>query len=308
VDVPVARVLVYFLADGYSATAGLTPAAVVRLVREHLEPVTGSIPFAGGTNQAFSDINRDRPSDPALTGLCFPVCPTVHAADDASIVENLVGASEVVRMARSFAEGRPISVSPVTIATRFGPYPGGPSAPGDLPAPVDVRQASLLGAAWTAGCIRHLAISGADSVTFYETSGWRGVLERDGGAPDARFPSQPGAVFPMYHVFRDVAEWRDGTVLAARSNRPLVAEALAVRDASGVHVLVANLTPSPHRVVVAGLGDRRVSRRVLDAASAGPAMADPDAFRAMGEPVASFGGRVALELEPYAVARLDATG
>lgn len=305
-EVRVSRVLVYFLAEGYSAVAGLTPASVVRLVREHLEPVTGSVPFAGGTNQAFSDVNRDRPSDPALTGLCFPVCPTVHAADDASIVENLVGVSEVVVMARSFAGGRPISVSPVTIATRFGPYPGGPSAPDALPAAVDVRQASLLGAAWTAGCIRHLAISGADSVTFYETSGWRGIVERDGGPPDARFPSQPGAVFPMYHVFRDVAEWRDGAVLATRSNRPLVAEALAVRDASGLHVLVANLAPAPQRVVVAGLGDGPASCRILDAGSAGPAMANPDAFRATRKSLAATGGRLALELGPYAVARVDA--
>lgn len=304
--VPVSRVLVYFLAEGYSATAGLTPASIVRLVREHLEPVTGPVPFAGGTNQTFSDINRDRPSDPALTGLCFPVCPTVHAADDASIVENLVGVSEVVRMARLFADDRLVFVSPVTIATRFGPYPGGPSAPDALPAAVDVRQASLLGAAWTAACVRHLAIAGADSVTFYETSGWRGVLERDGGSPDARFPSRPGDVFPMYQVFRDLAELRDGTVLATTSSRPLVAEGLALRDGSGLHVLVANLTPAAQRVVVTGLGDGPVSRRVLGPASAELAMSDPDAFRGVLETGGATGGRMTVDLAPYAVARLDA--
>jgi hypothetical protein len=89
--VPVARVLVYFATDGFSALLGLTPAAVVRLVRERLEPVTGRVVFAGGTNQNFSDINRDRPTDPVLAGICYSISPTVHGADDTSIVENLPG-------------------------------------------------------------------------------------------------------------------------------------------------------------------------------------------------------------------------
>src|SRR5260221_7916944 len=37
IDVPVARVLVYLASGGFSSVLGFTPAAVVRLVREHLE-------------------------------------------------------------------------------------------------------------------------------------------------------------------------------------------------------------------------------------------------------------------------------
>jgi hypothetical protein len=304
-DVGVARVLVYDLREGISALLGLTRPSVVRLVRERLEPVTGDVSFAGGTNQNFTDINRDRPTDPVLTGLCFSMSPTVHAADDASIVENLVGQSEVVEMARSIADGRSVSVSPVTIATRFGPYPGGPSAPGDLPAAVDLRQASLLGAAWTVGSIKHLAESRADSVTFYETTGWRGVIERDGGSPDPRFPSRPGEAFPIYHVFADVAEWSSGRVLAAPSTEPLVVEALAVEDTTGTHLLVAHLTRTPRRVLVAGLPGRTASVRVLDASSVGEAAADPIAFRGRSSSAAIADGRLDLDLAAYAVARVD---
>ena len=39
------------------------------------------------------------------------------------------GIAEVVRMARTVSEGRSIHVSPVTLATRFGPYPAGPAGP-----------------------------------------------------------------------------------------------------------------------------------------------------------------------------------
>jgi hypothetical protein len=303
--VGVARVLVYDLREGISALLGLTRPSVVRLVREHLEPVTGEVPFAGGTNQSFSDINRDRPTDPVITGLCFSISPTVHAADDASIVENLVGQSEVVQMARSIADGRSVAVSPVTIATRFGPYPGGPSAPGELPAAVDLRQASLLGAAWTVGSIKHLAESQADSVTFYETTGWRGVVERDAGSPDPRFPSRPGQVFPMYHAFSDVAEWRSGRVLGAVSTDPLIVEALAVEDTTGTHLLVAHLTRTPGRVVVAGLPGRTASVRKLDASTAREAAADPIAFRGRSSSAEIVGGRLELDLAAYAIARVD---
>jgi D-apionolactonase len=304
-DIRVARVLTYYLSEGFSSLLGLTPGSVVRLVREHLGPVVGEVPFAGGTNQNFSDINRDRPSDPVFTGVCFSISPTVHAADDASIVENLVGQSEVVQMARSFANGRRIAVSPVTIATRFGPYPAGPPTPDDLPAPVDVRQGSLLGAAWTVGSIKHIAEGGADSVTYYETTGWRGIVERTAGSPDARFPSRPSQAFPMFHVFADVAEWGAGTVLAAPSTRPLETEALAVEDDAGLHLLVASLVPTPRRVVITGLHGRTASVRMMDAASAEVAMQDPAAFRQTSMSVPIAHGSLELELGPFAVARVD---
>lgn len=309
-DVPVARVLVYPLADGFSAFVTTTPAAIVRFVRDELEPVVGPVVFAGGTNQNFSDINRDRPTDPVLTGLCVSACPTVHAADDRSIVENLAGLAEMVRFAGEVAAPRSVHVSPVTIATRFGPYPGGPSAPGDLPAPVDVRQASLLGAAWTAGAIAALAASGAGSATFYETTGWRGVLELAAGSPmPDRFPSVPGQVYPLYHVLADVAEWKTATLRSLDVTAPLTVTGLAVEaDGGGVGVIAANVTPEPQRVRLSGLPGSTARVRLLDEATAMIALTDPDAFRASpgGAMPLAEGGVLWLELGPYAVARVIA--
>jgi hypothetical protein len=308
-DVPVARVLVYPLADGFSAFVTTTPAPIVRFVRDELEPVIGPVVFAGGTNQNFSDINRDRPTDPVLTGLCVSACPTVHAADDRSIVENLAGLAEMVRFAGEVAAPRSIHVSPVTIATRFGPYPGGPSGPGDLPAPVDVRQASLLGAAWTAGAIAALAAAGAASATFYETTGWRGLLELAGGSPmPDRFPSEPGQVYPLYHVLADAAEWKTATLQALEATAPLTVTGFAVETDDGrAGVLVANVTPEPQRVRLSGLPGTSAQVRVLDEATAMVALHDPGAFRASpGGEAAVRDGELWLELGPYAVARVIA--
>lgn len=306
-SVGVARVLVYPASDGFSAFVTTTPAALVALVRQHLEPVTGQVVFAGGTNQNFSDVNRDRPSDPVLNGVCFSVSPTVHAADDASIVENLAGQSEVIETCRQLFGDRALVVSPVTLATRFGPYPAGPAKPGDLPPAVDVRQASLLGAAWSVGSIQRFAESGTSSVTYYETTGWRGVIERDSGSPmPERFPSGAGDVFPMYHVFADVADWKAGAVRGVELSDPLRAVGFAVELDGQMHLLAANVTPGPQDIEISGLAESLARVRVLDDASCADAMTDAPGFRARpgGQRVVRE-GRLVLQLEPYAVARID---
>jgi hypothetical protein len=303
----VARVLVYQATSGYSAVAECTPASVVNLVRAALEPVTGQVVFAGGTNQNFSEVNRDRPTDPTVTGLCFSTSPTVHAADDISVMENVAGQGEVVRMARAIGGDRAICVSPVTLATRFGPYPDGPAEPGGLPPAVDVRQASLLGAAWTAGALASLADAGASSVTLFETTGWRGAIETDAGNPmPDRFPSSPGDVFPLYHVLCDLGEWRDGVLIRAVSSDPQRAVSLVIGTPDGRrHALVANLTTDPVQVALTGLPNGPARLRLLDLAKAPAAIHDPDAFRDAGSQADVADGRMTLDLGPYAVARID---
>ena len=94
-----------------------------------------------------------------------------------------------------------------------------------------MRQASLLGAAWTVGELSALAGAGAASVTWYETTGWRGIIETTGGSPmPDRFPSVPGQVFPMWHVFADVAQWRDGQLREVTAGDPLRVVGLAGGD------------------------------------------------------------------------------
>ena len=142
--------------------------------------------MAGGTDGDFAELNRSRPAPDELDALTFAIDPRVHSSDDRSIMENVTAQGTTVATARSFADGRAICVSPVTLAARFNPVAKGPAPPtpaGELPSAVDHRQMSLLGAAWTVGSIASLAAAGADSVTWYETVGWRGLIERESGSP-----------------------------------------------------------------------------------------------------------------------------
>src|SRR5262245_65850986 len=72
-------------------------------------------------------------------------------------------------------------------------------------------------------------------------------METEAGSPlPAEFPSEPAVVFPMYHVFADIAEFGAKQVYPTHSTHPLLAEGLTLFDASGRRrILVANLTGDP---------------------------------------------------------------
>jgi hypothetical protein len=171
---------------------------------------------------------------------------------------------------------------------------------------VDERQLSLFGAGWTLGSLKYLGESGAASVTFYETTGWRGVMERPDGSPlPDRFPSLPGGVFPLYHVLADVGEFAGSEVMRGGSSAPLRVESLALRAGARTRLLLANLTPQPQEVTVTA-GETPACLRLLDETNAEEAIQSPEEFRARpGAPLEASGGEFRLTLPPYAVARID---
>jgi D-apionolactonase len=301
--ISVTRVLVF--REGEPTTA----AQWITVVRERLRPVLPDARFFGGTNVLFTDLNRFRPDLEPLDGVAYPLNATVHATDDKSVVETMAMHADTVRSARAFCGDLPIAVTPVTFNQRFNPVATGPQpepAAGELPPQVDPRQCSLLGAGWTLGTLKYLAEGGADSVTYFETTGWRGIMEVEQGSPaPERFPSRPGWVFPMYHVFGDLADWRDGELLEARSSDGLAVEALAMSTPE-LHVLVANLTPRSQRCVMGPLAAASVTIRRLDEETAAEALEDPEAFRRRAENAVPKDEELELDLAPFAVLRIDA--
>ena len=119
-----------------------------------------------------------------------------------------------------------------------------------------------------------------------------------------KFPSLPGAVFPMYLALAEMAGFN--RVLPTQSTHPFQVEALTLLDAQNrKRILVANLLPEEQEIKIkTGTCEARVKH--LIAAKAEAAMRAPEKFRAeIGEPVASVSGKIELKLAPYAVARVD---
>jgi hypothetical protein len=268
--------------------------------------------FAVGSNANFTELNRAWDRVQGVRAVVYPLNPQVHAFDDRSLTETLPVQGLTVQTARARAPGAAVVVSPVTLRPRFNAVAGGgggQTAPAaELPPSVDVRQPSLLAAGWTLGSLSSLAAAGVAACTYFETTGWRGVLERDAGPPlPDRFPSRPGMAFPVYHVLADALEASPSGVLATdiSGNEPPSLAALALRARDRVVVLLANLGPEPQQVTVNGLADAPVRARAVDERSAAEALLDPLAFRATGEPLEVRSGELEVELRPYAYLRVD---
>jgi len=203
-----------------------------------------------------------------------------------------------------------VVISPITLRIRNNADAPRESAGSltELPTDVDPRQMSLFGAGWTLGSIARLAATAnVHSLTYFETTGWRGIMEADSGPPLAnRFPSLAGSVFPMFHVFADIAEFPGRQIYPTHSTHPLLAEGLTLFESGGRRrVLVANLTADPQDLKIkTGTCHARV--RYLDETNAEGAMRDPEGFRTQnGAPMESVAGKIELKLLPYGLARVD---
>jgi hypothetical protein len=297
---PVAQWLIFHVAEK------TTTLPWIRLARRYLAGSTAKAKLGAGTNAYFTELNRQPPPVEELDLVCYSITPQVHAFDNASLVETLEIQAETVVSARRFTGTVPIAITPVTLRPRFNPNATGPApepAPGELPPQVDVRQMSLFGAGWTLGSLKYLAQSGVYSVTYYETTGWRGVMETQAGSPmPQRFPSLPGAVFPLYHVLADAGEYKEGAVLPAHSSAPLQFEGFALQRNDRVRVMLANLGPAEQRVRVrCPLLGRRVRLRSLDETTALPAMRTPETYRISAwQTLTAPHGDLLVELRPFA--------
>ncbi|HYE32034.1 MAG TPA: hypothetical protein VEH27_11435 [Methylomirabilota bacterium] len=299
---PVRRWLVFHVREK------VPPQGVVDLANAELRRISPDARIGSGTNAYFTELNRSNLDPAKLDFVCYSANPQVHAFDDASLMETLPMIRATAESAWQLSKGKPVCITPVTLKMRFNPDATGavePPRPGELPAPVDARQMSLFGAAWAVGAMKHALQAPIESVTWFETVGWRGLIEREKGSPEpALFPSAPGAVFPVFHVFRALAGAE--AVLETNSSEPLKFEAAAVKVNGKTRTLIANLRNEAEVVEVQGIPSERVRLKTLDERTALGAMFDVDTFISnAGAGLQVEGGVARLHLLPYAVAQLD---
>ena len=305
---PVSRWLLFDAEEKVTSQRGL------RLAREPLLGYDAEVKVGVGTNAYFTELNREHPPVEGADLVCYSISPQVHAFDDTSLVEALEAQGEIVQSARHIAGDLPILITPITLKPRFNPNATGLEpgpAPDELPDQVDSRQTSLLGAGWTLGSLKHLSESGVYSTTYYETTGWRGVMETESGSrlPD-KFLSIPGATFPLYHALADVGEFAGGEVRHSTSSAPSKVEGMALRKGDRSRLLLANLSPEPQhvRVECLDLGDY-VRVKHLNEKNAEEAMCSPESYRAEpGLLQQTAGNRLRVCLLPFALVRIDSVG
>lgn len=227
----IARVLVF--RDGEESTAPETIAAA--------RAAFGSIgaPIVTGTDVYFTQLNRHRLPTGGADGVAWPVTPQVHAFDDLSLMQTLQAQPDQVATVRSFLGDVPLHITPITLRPRYNAVAVTESADELMAAP-DARQPTQFGAAWTLGTLAAYTHAGADSLTFFEATGLRGILDGQ-----ARTPA--GEVLAWSAPLRGAPT----RIVSGTDSR--IAAICADAD-SGTVLLLANLTPDPLRVRIAGGG------------------------------------------------------
>lgn len=276
-------------------------------VRKAVHSVRPTALVARGYDTNFVDLNRDRPQPGSVDAVTWAINPQIHAFDKASIVESLPIHTMTLETARAFCRpvaGDPSDVPPMLIGpiTLRSPHMGRPPLPGQLPPDVDARQTSLFAAAWTASCLHQLARGSAHSVTLYETVGWKGVMDLDDppDRPDA-FPTAAGGVYGIYHVLREVADFRNGRVVPVASSDLLSADALWLTDDQQTRVIVANFTDDTLRIQLNDHGAGRL--RLLHAAALKGNRTDPEKWHA--QPGHNFSAERPFNMPAHAIAVID---
>ncbi len=261
-----------------------------KTARTKLKAVAGMSKIGVTRNTNFVDLNRARPDGQAIEAVGFAINPQIHAFDNSSMVETLAIHADVVNSTREFVGDLPLAIGPVTLSPQWinGEDPPGGPPPGPFPTYVDIRQGTDFAAAWTLGSIKYLAESRAHSATFYETVGWNGVMDADDvSARPVGYPSQPGKLFPVYHLLKNIGEFDGGTVQRIDSSDPLAAEAIALRKGGMLRVLVASLIGKPQTVTLRGLSKPVPVQQLLEE---GETEAMPE---------------IPISLPPHGIARID---
>ncbi|VXB41970.1 hypothetical protein [Plantibacter sp. T3] len=232
--------------------------------------------LVGGTRAHFTELNRNHARLERWTGpVAFSITPFMHDRGGHQLVESLGMQAVVVADAVRIADGRPLHVGPVTLGARYNAVATTRASAGDsrdpelragfgaehVPGATDDRQSAEALGAWVVGSVAALAVSGVESLSYFEATGRRGLVAADGTLTVAG--RALGWIAELSGRQR-VAVEIGGVSLGAGSpvGGPPVSSAgvtaIAAVDAAGETVVIlGNVGETPVRVVLAGASEPR---------------------------------------------------
>ncbi|MCX5581135.1 hypothetical protein [Kaistia terrae] len=277
------------------------PAPDEATIHQAIRKLLPGVAAGGGTPAFFTEFNRKRPPADTYDFITHATAPTVHAADDLSVIETLQSLPHILRSARAIAGDAPHHIGPIGIGARLNPYGAGPTPNPDNGrvglAAADPRQRALLGAAWHVGYAATVAPYGIDTLVLGAPVGPFGLVStRQTYARPWWDDAAEGSLYPLFHVAADLVAASGNRQLAIDVAHPHIAALGWVSDGRR-QVILANLSDEPVTLRLKGLGLSSIRR--LDAENFAAAALDPVLFR---DTTASLPTDGVLTLDAYAVA------
>ena len=245
--------------------------------------------IGGGTFSFFTELNRNWPPIGLIDYVTHMVSSVVHAADDATMMENLESIRHICRTVQAFAGKMPhrVVASTIGLETGAGGTPAlNPENARRAMSGEDPRHRGLFGAAWTLAAIGEWARGGAAGVTPAALAGPFGIATAE------------GTLHPIYHVVAGMAEAAGHRMMEAfSSDRRRIAALAHATAEQGVALWLANLTDIAQSVRLPAPG--RAVR--LDETTFAAAARDPQFLRSGASALAAN----TIEIGAYGVVKID---
>jgi len=232
----------------------LSSSKLMNLVAPRLRAFFPDIQVGGGTDANFAELNRNPPDPAWLDFVCFSVCPQVHAFDKLTLLENLAAQPDSVRSAASLLT-KPVSIGALTLKQRFNAVATDEGEASLIPES-DPRQHTFFAAGWTLGSLINLAPAAPVSITYFETTGPRGILSRQ---------LAPLTNSPLFHLFSELVTSGTLQLIPMVSSHPLEIEGLTMQNDQMGRVLIANHTEHEKQIHVSEIpGEFRSCSKLTD--------------------------------------------
>lgn len=212
----------------------VTPEWLVMKVLPVIKTTWPVVKAGYGTDAYFAEFNRAFACS-GIEGIDFvsyPINPQVHASDIRTLIENLQGQQYALAKTKILAPGKAIHIS-VSLKPAYKPDTAAQSDKNitELPPDVDVRQRSEFAAAWMLISLRYLCE--AESVTFFETVGMRGIMQGSASAFTQLFPAHAGELYPVYHYLQKLYQFKPVYILESHFPNPFSVDGLILENAKG---------------------------------------------------------------------------
>jgi hypothetical protein len=239
--------------------------------------------LGGGMLSFFTELNRKRVPAQALDFVVNTTCPTVHAADDRSVLETLEALPHQVRTARSFIGTTAYRIGPSAIGCRDNPhgasYSANPNNERVCLAQMDPRQRGLLGAVWFLGYFATFAGTDVEAVSFGSPTGPLGFIYRRTDYSQPYFDAAgAGAVYPAFHVIAGLSRAAGAALVEVSSADPQL-KCLAYRQGAATLLWLANAGTASKKVQISAPQAGKMIAGCLDETSFDRACQSPEDFQ-----------------------------
>ncbi|MGL6266303.1 MAG: hypothetical protein ACRC2O_00195, partial [Chitinophagaceae bacterium] len=224
---------------------------VVPRIREHFPENK----IGAGTDAFFAELNRARTNTELIDFLTFSINPQVHATDLNSLTENLATHLFAVESCRAFSKGKDVHVGPVTFKMRWNPNASSVEKTllqsQEIPPYADARQVSLYGAGWTMASFKYLIEGQAKAITFFQTSGWAGLISNPKEPWPDEFGMPENYVYPAYLIVKEIMKQKEKKIIQFISNAPLIYDGIAFEDTNNqLTLFLVNFTSEKQNILL----------------------------------------------------------